>query len=173
MDLSISTISSSSLTSARKLDDVSNYPAQKPPFPADDDARTSPRRPSLPSHLAVCLSNASLFERASANGNFIPGEGEARGEGGREGEWRGGTEGRIRETRNSRVARILDARRSKGTSLRKIREVKCGRYRDVTFVVTFINFEVAVSEEFRPRCTKLGRNQLSRAYVPPAPNDRL
>lgn len=29
---SLSTISSSSLTSARKLDDVSNYPAQKPPF---------------------------------------------------------------------------------------------------------------------------------------------
>lgn len=28
---SISTISSSSLTSARKLDDVSNYPTQKPP----------------------------------------------------------------------------------------------------------------------------------------------
>lgn len=37
-----------SLTSARKLDDVSNYPTQKPPFPAKYDIRRPDTRFDIP-----------------------------------------------------------------------------------------------------------------------------
>lgn len=48
---SLSTISSSSLTSARKLDDVSNYPTQKPPLRGIQHTRrrARPAAPSPPS----------------------------------------------------------------------------------------------------------------------------
>lgn len=57
-----------SLTFVRKLDDVSNYPTQKPPFPTGCDIRRSDLRSSIPRPLGA----RGLFECAPANSNFIP-----------------------------------------------------------------------------------------------------